>query len=269
MTLDTSRIKLGGAPVDLLEFDQAVELIAGRALASSQPPLGVVSINLDHIHHFGERSSLYGDFGLRSGPVGDIEWLNLADGAPLVEQARRLTAHQWPRLAGSDLIGALLARAERDGSSVGFLGGLPSTATELSRRLLAEYPALELAGCWTPSREELADARYSCELASEIRDVGVDVLVVCLGKPRQELWIDHYGVRTGAHVLLAFGAVVDFLAGRVDRAPRWAADNGFEWAWRLAKEPKRLFRRYVVEGPSAYRAVRRSHAITSTEVAES
>ncbi|GAA4167193.1 WecB/TagA/CpsF family glycosyltransferase [Gryllotalpicola koreensis] len=258
MTLETSRIRLGGAPVDLLEFDQAVELIAGRALGGAELPLGVVSINLDHIHHFGDGSSLYGDFGLRSGPVGDIEWLNLADGAPLVEQARRLTAHRWPRLAGSDLIGALLARAERDGSSVGFLGGLPSTEKELNRRLLAEYPALELAGCWTPSREQLADAAYSCALAEEIRNVGVDILVVCLGKPRQELWIDHYGALTGAKVLLAFGAVVDFLAGRVERAPRWAADNGLEWAWRLAKEPKRLFRRYLVEGPAAYRAVRRS-----------
>ena len=260
MTIDSSRITLGGAPVDLLEFDQAVELIADRALTTGTPPLGVVSINLDHIHHFGERSSLYGDFGLRSGPVGDVEWLNLADGAPLVEQARRLTARSWPRLAGSDLIGAILARAERDGSSVGFLGGMPSTARELSRRLLAQYPALELTGCWTPSREQLADAAFSCDLASEIRGLGVDILVVCLGKPRQELWIDHYGARTGARVLLAFGAVVDFLAGRVERAPRWAADNGLEWAWRLAKEPRRLFRRYVVEGPSAYRAVRRSKA---------
>jgi len=258
MTLETSRIRLGGAPVDLLEFDQAVDLIAGRALTSGQPPLGVVSINLDHIHHFGERSSLYGDFGLRSGPVGDIEWLNLADGAPLVEQARRLTDRPWPRLAGSDLIGVILARAERDGASVGFVGGLPSTAAELSRRLLRQYPALGLTGCWTPSREQLADAKFSCELADEISNHGADILVVCLGKPRQELWIDHYGARTGAHVLLAFGAVVDFLAGRVDRAPHWASNNGLEWAWRLAKEPRRLFRRYVVEGPSAYRAVRRS-----------
>lgn len=258
MTLEASRIRLGGAPVDLLEFDQAVDLIVARALGGEEPPLGVVSINLDHIHHFGEGSSLYGDFGLRSRPVGDVEWLNLADGAPLVEQARRLTAHAWPRLAGSDLIGAILKRAEQDGTCVGFLGGLPTTTTTLSKRLLEDYPALELAGCWAPSREQLADADYSMMLAEEIRQLGVDVLVVCLGKPRQELWIDHYGARTGAHVLLAFGAVVDFLAGKVERAPRWVSDNGLEWAWRLAKEPKRLFRRYIVQGPAAYRAVRRS-----------
>jgi exopolysaccharide biosynthesis WecB/TagA/CpsF family protein len=262
MTIDTSRIRLGGAPVDLLEFDQAIELIADRANGGPGLPLGVVSINLDHIHHFGSGSSLYGDYGLRSAPVGDIEWLNLADGAPLVQQARRLTDRPWPRLAGSDLIGSILQRAERDYTSVGFLGGMPGIDAALQPKLHAAYPELELAGVWTPSREQLASAQFSCDLADEIRQVGVDMLVVCLGKPRQELWIDHYGGRTGARVLLAFGAVVDFLAGRIDRAPTWVADNGMEWAWRLAHEPTRLFKRYIVEGPSAYAAVRRSgHAL--------
>lgn len=263
MTLTPSRIRLGGAPVDLLEFDQAVELIEQRTLTDGAPPLGVLSVNLDHIHHFGDGSSLYGDFGLRTGPVGDVEWLSLADGAPLVEQAKRMTAHSWPRLAGSDLIGELLARAERDGVTVGFLGGMPGTEDELRARLAASHPALRLVGCWTPGREQLADAQESCALAEEIRTAGVDMLVVCLGKPRQELWIDHYATRTGARVLLAFGAVIDFLAGHVERAPRWASANGLEWAWRLAHEPRRLFRRYLIEGPSAYRAVRRSRSMRS------
>ncbi|MCL2514634.1 MAG: WecB/TagA/CpsF family glycosyltransferase [Microbacteriaceae bacterium] len=258
MTLDIPRIRLGGSPVDLLEFDQAVDLIGRRARSHDVPPLGVVSINLDHIHHFGQGAPLSGDFGMRPWPVGDLEWLNLADGAPLVEQARRTTAHSWPRLAGSDLIGAVLERCERDGVTVGFLGGLPAVAAPLRAHLHDTYPGLEIGGFWTPARDELADARRSSRLAEEIRSVGVDVLVVCLGKPLQELWIDHYGARTGASVLLAFGAVVDFLAGRVERAPHWASDNGLEWAWRLAHEPKRLFRRYVIQGPSAYRAVRRS-----------
>lgn len=92
----------------------------------------------------------------------------------------------------------------------------------------------------------------SCKLADEIRQAAPDVLVVGLGKPRQELWIAEYGHLTGAKVLLAFGAVVDFLAGHVRRAPLWASSHGLEWAWRLMLEPRRLARRYLVEGPEAY-----------------
>ncbi len=86
----------------------------------------------------------------------------------------------------------------------------------------------------------------------------MNVLVVCLGKPRQEHWIEQYGPLTGAQVLLAFGAVVDFLSGRIRRAPRWVADHGFEWAWRLGLEPRRLARRYLVRGPVEYLALRRT-----------
>jgi exopolysaccharide biosynthesis WecB/TagA/CpsF family protein len=254
---DSASLSLGGVRVDLLEFDEAVDVIAARSRSTAPVPLGVVSINLDHIHHFGSGTSLGGDFGLRAGPVATVDWLNLVDGAPLVSEARRRTLRSWPRLAGSDLIGAILDNAERDGVTIGFLGGSAETHRVLRTHLGETRPRLRLAGCWAPSRAELADAERSCEIADEIAEAGVDVLIVCLGKPRQELWIDHYGALTGARVLLAFGAVVDFLAGRVGRAPRAVADHGFEWAWRLAREPRRLARRYLIDGPPAYLALRR------------
>lgn len=78
-----------------------------------------------------------------------------------------------------------------------------------------------------------------------------------LGKPRQELWIARHGAATGARVLLAFGAVLDFQAGRVPRSPEWIARSGLEWAWRLGREPRRLAARYLVDGPPAYRELRR------------
>jgi N-acetylglucosaminyldiphosphoundecaprenol N-acetyl-beta-D-mannosaminyltransferase len=83
----------------------------------------------------------------------------------------------------------------------------------------------------------------------------VTILVVCLGKPRQEEWIAEHGYASGAKVCLAFGAAVDFLAGRVSRAPQWMANYGFEWAWGLVREPRRLDRRYLLQGPKAYLAV--------------
>ncbi|MET4159273.1 WecB/TagA/CpsF family glycosyltransferase [Agromyces sp. PvR057] len=254
-----TRLRLGGAPVDLLRYDDAIETISSRFADASGRPLGVASINLDHVHHFGAGAHRP-DTVLHDGEDAPVEWLNLVDGAPLAAAARRITHVEWPRLAGSDLIDALLERAEGAHVSIGCLGGTAETHGRLELRLAQEHPALRLAGCWAPDREQLADGDACRAIADDIAAHEVDVLLVCLGKPRQELWIERYGPLTGSHVLLAFGAVVDFLAGRVSRAPHWVADHGMEWAWRLAIEPRRLAHRYLVDGPSAYLAVRRSVA---------
>lgn len=258
MTISATRISIGGVLVDLREFDEAVSYITSRALACDQAPLAVASINLDHIHHFGAGSRWNGTLELAGADARTIEWLNLIDGAPLASQARRLTAHSWPRLAGSDLIGPIVASAERDGTSIGFLGGVESTHEQLRTQLSSAHPTLRVSGFWAPSREDLGDPDRSNALACDIATARTDILVVALGKPRQELWVAEYGPTTGAQVLLAFGAVVDFLAGRINRAPQWVARYGMEWAWRLAREPRRLASRYLVEGPPAYLAVRRT-----------
>ncbi|QEO15042.1 WecB/TagA/CpsF family glycosyltransferase [Agromyces intestinalis] len=257
---EPERVRLGGVPVDLHAHADAIERIRRCSLTSGERPLGVVSVNLDHLHYFGERRILSGAFGLREGVHGDIRWLYLIDGAPIAAQARRTTGHAWPRLAGSDLIGPILAHAEADGVTVGFVGGAPEVRDRLTEALRAQYPRLDFRGVWSPTRAELLDVDASAAIAAEIAAAGVDLLVVCLGKPRQELWIDRFGAATGAKVLLAFGAVVDFLAGRVSRAPEWISSHGLEWAWRLMLEPKRLSKRYLVYGPGAYRTLRRSSA---------
>ncbi|MDQ0894283.1 WecB/TagA/CpsF family glycosyltransferase [Agromyces ramosus] len=255
----TTRLRLGGVPVDLIRLDEAIGEISARFTDASRRPLGVASINLDHIHHFGDARGGAGQ-PLHSGEAAPVEWLNLVDGAPIAAAARRITRADWPRLAGSDLIDALLDRAEAAHVSVGFLGGSHEAHDMLAQRLPERHPALRVAGSWSPDRSELTDDDASLQIAEDISVHGTDVLVVCLGKPRQELWIERYGPRTGAHVLLAFGAVVDFLAGRVSRAPGWVAGHGLEWAWRLALEPRRLAHRYLVDGPSAYLTLRRSIA---------
>ncbi|GAB3604653.1 hypothetical protein GCM10027413_00620 [Conyzicola nivalis] len=251
--MSAERIMLGGCPVDLRDRSGAVEEIRLRTLDADAPALGVVSVNLDHVHHFGGGSRWQGTIDR-----APLEWLHLIDGAPLAAQAGRLTGRVWPRLAGSDIIEPILRAAEEDGVRVGFLGGNDETHTALRERLARDYPALELSGLWSPSRDDLADRDRSREIARDIAEANTGVLVVCLGKPRQELWMAEHGEATGARVLLAFGAVVDFLAERVDRAPQWAAESGVEWAWRLAHEPRRLATRYLVDGPPAYRSVRRA-----------
>lgn len=263
MSAVTSRIVLGGAAVDLMGFDPAVELIVDRGKNHGDTPLAVASVNLDHIKHFGTNGTWAkvladSEGGLQSytGRSEQVNWLSLLDGAPLVTQARRLTGEKWPRLAGSDLIGPLLGQAAEREVRVGFLGGSPETHELLKRQMRESRPDLVVVGWWAPPRTALSDPIASTAIAQEIAKAQVDILVVGLGKPRQELWIAKYGVLTGAGALLAFGAVVDFLAGRVVRSPQWVSERGLEWAWRLALEPKRLARRYLIDGPPAYARVR-------------
>ncbi|MDI2033931.1 WecB/TagA/CpsF family glycosyltransferase [Paenarthrobacter nitroguajacolicus] len=248
----TPWVSLGGVPVKLMEAEGALREILDRASSPDAPPLGVCSANLDHVRHFGVGSRWIGTLD----PPGPVEWLTLIDGAPLATEARRLTSEKWPRLAGSDLINPILEGAARQGLRVGFLGGSEKAQELIAGKLAAERPELGVAGWWAPARATLGDAAASRELAGKIREAAPDILVVGLGKPRQELWIAEYGHLTGAKVLLAFGAVVDFLAGNIRRAPVWASSHGLEWAWRLMLEPRRLARRYLVEGPEAYMKLR-------------
>ncbi|WP_285243458.1 WecB/TagA/CpsF family glycosyltransferase [Pseudarthrobacter sp. fls2-241-R2A-127] len=251
-------VTLGGVRVDLMSRGDALSAIMERAAGTANIPLGVLSANLDHVNHFGTGSRWEETLG-----IPQLEWLTLLDGAPLVAKAEELTGQRWPRLAGSDLIGQILDDAAAQGRSVGFLGGSPETQQLVATRLEAELPALHVAGWWAPPRQVLADAAAVTALCADIHAAGVDILVVCLGKPRQELWIGEYGALTGAKVLLAFGAVIDFLAGQVRRAPAQVSKMGLEWAWRLAMEPRRLAKRYIVEGPEAYLKLRRHSTDTA------
>lgn len=245
---DPRKVVLGGTEVDLSSFEDAVERIIAAAGAPGERPLAVASANLDHVFHFGTSGRWNGLLDHSD----TLDWLTLLDGAPLRTKATALTGRDWPRLAGSDLIDPLLDEAQAKGLAVGFLGGAEATHALLKEQFARHRPELKLSGWWAPKRSVLADRDSSVDLAGEIAASGTDMLVVGLGKPRQELWMSEYGALTGAPVLLAFGAVVDFLAGRIQRAPQAVSDAGMEWAWRLAMEPQRLARRYLVQGPEAY-----------------
>ena len=243
-----TRVRLGGTTIDLCGVADVFDAVRARLAADDGPPLAVSSANLDHIHHFGRRGSSHADvdFGAAS-----PRWMVLLDGIPLVGRARRLTGRDWPRLAGSDLLAPLLEDAERIGARVGFLGGRQEMHTKLAVVLAERYPALKVAGMWAPERAVLNDHVGARALAHTAGEALVDLLVVGLGKPRQEMWIQRYGQESGARVLLAFGAAADFVAGEVSRAPVWVQRAGAEWLYRLFKEPRRLGRRYCLQSPAA------------------
>lgn len=219
-----------------------LDLIGIRIGVGGTRPLAVCSVNVDHLHHFRRGGHRLGT---------EVEWLSVADGAPVAGRGAMLARHPWPRLTGADLLPAVLERAERGGWRIGFVGGSPAMRARLAPVLAERYPALVVAGHWAPERAELDAPEASARLAAEIRAAAPAVLVVGLGKPRQERWIDEIGPATGAMVLLPFGAAADFLAGTVTRAPSVWQRAGVEWLYRLLQEPRRLGRRYLLQGPPA------------------
>lgn len=251
---ELTTLDIGGARIHLVDERAARRVISHAVRETTERPLSVCSVNLDHIHHLRRP-------GTELGADGSVRWLNLIDGAPIARQAQRITGIPYPRLAGSDIIAGVLTDVGAAGLAVAFVGGFDEVTDALRRKLALQYPGLRFAGHWTPTRAELSSPEDCLVLCEQIRASRADVVVVCLGKPRQEVWISTYGEATGARVLLAFGAVVDFLADRVSRAPQWMRRAGAEWMWRLLLEPRRLARRYLIEGPPAYMAVRRSRRI--------
>lgn len=251
----TLRMVTNGTPVELCSFDNVLDA-ASRRLRSAGPPLALGSVNLDHIHHF--RGTPDCPNRIDTNRV-DLEWAFLADGAPIVSKASKLTAKSWPRVTGADLLPSLIDIAESSSHTVGFLGGTARMHERLRFVLRRSHPTLQIGGFWAPEPEQLDDPTYCTRLAAQISSSKVDILVVGLGKPRQELWIQQYGVASGAHVLLAFGASADFLAGESQRAPMFFQNSGLEWLYRLVKEPRRLSRRYLIEGPRALMQLQKAH----------
>jgi N-acetylglucosaminyldiphosphoundecaprenol N-acetyl-beta-D-mannosaminyltransferase len=126
-----------------------------------------------------------------------------------------------------------------------FYGGAPGAAEAVIDALKSETPELQIAGHYSPPYRPLT-AEEDREVCARINHSQADLVWVCLGCPRQEKWLHEHRDKVNAPVLLAVGAAFDFVAGRMERAPKLLRENGFEWLYRLIKEPRRLWRRYLV-----------------------
>ncbi len=241
------QLLMGGVQVDAGSEQEVMDLYRA-ALRGEGRPLAIESANLDHLHWYPS-----GSHDRSAGSVGDgsggLRWLTLMDGAPFVLTAKRVTGVTYPRLTGASLLEPQLRVAAEEGASVGFLGGMPDMHVRLREELGRRLPDLRIAGTWAPERADITSPEGAARWAETVREAGADVVVVGLGKPRQEDWIRDHGIASGARALLAYGAAADFIAGTVQRAPQFYQDNHLEWAYRLSREPKRLARRYLLQGP--------------------
>lgn len=171
--------------------------------------------------------------------------LVLNDGSG-VALAARMQGRRFPQnLNGSDFNPQILALAARRRWPVFLLGGRPGVAPEAAARLQRRIAGLQVAGT---HHGYFAEAETPALIAA-IRASSARVLMVAMGNPRQELWLHRHLAETGAGLGIGVGAFLDFVAGTVARAPGWMNKAGIEWLYRLALEPRRMWRRYVVGNP--------------------
>jgi N-acetylglucosaminyldiphosphoundecaprenol N-acetyl-beta-D-mannosaminyltransferase len=170
--------------------------------------------------------------------------LVLCDGKPLVWASRWLGNVLPGRVAGSDLVPMLLHRAEKQGWRIFLLGGATGVAAEAARRMALAHPSLPAVEYYSPPHRPLADMD-NADIIERVRAAKPDIVLVCFGCPKQEKWIFRNYRALDVPVTIGAGGTVDFLAGRLKRAPQWMRRSGSEWLFRLWKEPRRLFRRYA------------------------
>jgi N-acetylglucosaminyldiphosphoundecaprenol N-acetyl-beta-D-mannosaminyltransferase len=169
------------------------------------------------------------------------------DGYGVRLAAKALDAEIPHRMTGADWIWGLAALCESAGQSVYLLGSEPGVARDAADRLAGWYPDLRIVGAHHGYFD--AGSAHDERVIEDINAKRPDILLVGMGTPKQELWVQHNAERIDAGVLWTVGALFDYVSGRVPRAPSWLADNGLEWIFRLAVEPQRMWRRYLLGNP--------------------
>jgi N-acetylglucosaminyldiphosphoundecaprenol N-acetyl-beta-D-mannosaminyltransferase len=223
-----------GVPFDHVTIGDAISRIEGM-IATRQPHY-VVTANVDFL------VQAHQDVELRR--ILLEADLVLCDGTPLVWASRWLGNALPERVAGSDLAPGLIRAAAAKGHRLFFLGAGPGVAAEAEAKLKKQYPTLNIVGTYSPPFSGLLEMDHA-EITRRVRAANPDILLVSFGCPKQEKWIAMHHRALGVPVSIGVGATIDFLAGKVKRAPDWMRHTGTEWIYRLLQEPKRLYRRYA------------------------
>jgi N-acetylglucosaminyldiphosphoundecaprenol N-acetyl-beta-D-mannosaminyltransferase len=171
--------------------------------------------------------------------------LVVPDGMPVIWVGRQRGFPLSRRVYGPDLFLDFCQKTATKGYRHFLFGGHPGVPGAVADRLTRCCPGIQVAGTYSPSFREHTRAEQD-EMIALINNSGADVLWVALGCPKQELWMYQNRDRLNVPVIVGVGQAFDLYAGRARQAPRWARDNGLEWAFRLLNSPRRLWHRYLV-----------------------
>ena len=224
-------------PIDLGHPDELLRMVTGWVGTGQRRR--VMYVNAHVLNQSQDRPAL-------RAALQDAD-LVYCDGYGVRIAARALELPTPHRMTGADWIWSLAALCEESGRSVYLLGSEPGATREAAERLRRRYPDLDIAG--THHGFFAIGSPHAERVVEDINERRPDIVLVGMGTPKQEDWVQAYRDRLDTDVLWTVGALFDYVSGRVPRAPGWLSDNGLEWIFRLGVEPQRMWRRYLIGNP--------------------
>ena len=235
--MSDKRMRFLNTHVDNLTMEEAVEEAKKLILANRNSY--VVTPNVDHIVKI-EHDRLFRE-------IYEGADLILTDGKPLIWISRLLGTPIKEKISGSDYFPEVCKMAAREGFSIFLLGAAEGVAKKAAINLMKKYKNLKIAGVYSPSYTFENDEEEISYIIRKINQAKPDILCIGLGTPKQEKFYYQYKDMLRVPLTLHIGATIDFEAGVVKRAPKWVSYAGMEWLYRLLKEPRRLYRRYLLD----------------------
>ena len=236
------KVSLLGVQIDSVTMNQALQRI--EEYIKNQ---GYIYITTPNVHHL---ILLRKDEDFRS--VYRDASLVLPDGVPLLWAAKFLGVPLKEKISGSDLFPVLCAVAAERGYKVFFLGGREGAAQKAAEVLKRRYGSLQVSGWYSPPLGFENNDVENEKIIKMIKEAKPDILFVGLGAPKQEKWIYRFKDQYQVPVSIGIGVSFEFIAGMVKRAPLWMQHSGLEWFWRLMMEPRRLWKRYIIDDMSFF-----------------
>lgn len=237
MSAQPQTVDLLGLPLARLDSAQLLDHLFG-GLASGRGGW-VITANLDFLRRFCRDPAMRELYG-RADVV-------VADGMPLVWASRLQGDVLLERVAGSSVCWDIAERAAAEGRSLYLLGGDPGAAGAAGAVLTQRFPGLTICGHGSPMFASPPTVDQLAPVREALRRTKPDVLLVGLGSPKQEQLIEALRHEFPGTWMIGVGISFSFIAGMVQRAPEWMQRSGLEWVHRLAQEPRRLARRYLVD----------------------
>lgn len=227
-------LSIFGAPIDVMTWGDAVTIISRWAAARESRYVCICNAH----SVVTTRTDL--EFG---NSVRNAD-MSTSDGMPVAWMIRHLLKQSQERINGPDLMWRYLADGAVNGGPVFLYGSSETTLDILKTRIMAQFPNVRIAGAYSPPFRTLTDEE-DARIVEMINVSGATTVWVSLGCPKQEKWMASHRGRIQA-VMIGVGAAFDYHAGSIKRAPLWMQRSGLEWLHRLASEPRRLWKRYLV-----------------------
>jgi N-acetylglucosaminyldiphosphoundecaprenol N-acetyl-beta-D-mannosaminyltransferase len=233
---------IAGVRVDSVTFAETLDAI--QSFLADNRLHRISTPNVDHIL-LAQRNSAFRD-------AVNSSSLSVPDGKWLLRGARLLNVYFRESVAGRLLVEPMLKLAGEREKSVYILASKGSIAERAARNLQIKYPNLRIAGAHSPSLHFGEDPSETEQIIETLNRTKPDILFLGMGAPKSEIWLHQNEARIPAKVAIGVGYAFDIIAGEIRECPRWLTRIGFEWAYRLCREPKRLWKRYLVRDPQFF-----------------